>query len=280
MPVPSPRLPVAAGIGLRSPHVAGVLRERPGVAWFEVHSENHYVDGGPALSTLLRLRADYPVSLHGVGMSLGSADPLDRSHVAKLRRLVARTDPALVSEHLCWSGIGGRHLNDLLPLPSTEEALAHVCSRIAAVQDLLGRRIAVENVSSYIAFPEAEMPEWEFVAAAVRRTGCQLLLDVNNIHVNAVNHGFDADAYVAAMPADAIAEIHLAGFDANGAFLIDTHGAPVAPEVWALYERTIARIGPRPTLIEWDTVIPPFAVLQCEAAKAQAILEACNAVPA
>ncbi|HEX6137767.1 MAG TPA: DUF692 domain-containing protein [Casimicrobiaceae bacterium] len=280
MSVSSPPLPVAAGIGLRSPHVAGVLRERPAVAWFEVHSENYYVDGGPALSALLRIRADHPLSLHGVGMSLGSVDPLDRAHVAKLRRLIARAEPSLVSEHLCWSGIDRRHFNDLLPLPPTGEALAHVCSRIAAIQDLLGRTIAVENVSSYIAFAEAEMPEWEFVAAVVQRTGCQLLLDVNNIHVNAVNHGFDADAYVAAMPAEAIAEIHLAGFDARGPFLIDTHGAPVAPAVWALYERTIARIGPRPALIEWDTAIPPFAVLQHEAAKAQAILEAHDAIAA
>ena len=168
----------------------------------------------------------------------------------------------LVSEHLCWSGVGGRHLNDLLPLPYTEEALAHVCARIAEVQDALGRELLVENVSSYLAFADATIPEWEFVAAVAQRTGCKLLLDVNNIYVNAVNHGFDADAYLAAMPADAVAEIHLAGFDASGPCLIDTHGAPVAPEVWALYRRAIDRFGPRPTLIEWDTDIPPFATLR------------------
>ena len=269
-----------AGIGLRAPHVAEVRATRPRVGWFEVHSENYFVDGGPALASLAAIRADYPLSLHGVGLSLGSTDPLDRGHLARLARLIARVEPALVSEHLCWSGVGGRHFNDLLPLPYTEEALAHVCDRVDAVQEALGRELLVENVSSYLAFAASTIPEWEFVAAVARRTGCRLLLDVNNIHVNAVNHGFDADAYVAAMPADAVAEIHLAGFDASGPCLIDTHGAPVAPEVWALYRRTIDRLGPRPTLIEWDTDIPAFAVLQREAATAQAILEARDAVAA
>ena len=272
-------VPLAAGIGLRAPHVREVLAARPPVAWFEVHSENYYAAGGPALAALDRIRADYPLSLHGVGLSLGSSDPLDRAHIAKLRRLIARTEPALVSEHLCWSGVGGRHFNDLLPLPYTEEALAHVCARVGQVQDLLGRELLVENVSSYLAFADATIPEWEFVATLARRTGCKLLLDVNNIYVNAVNHGFDADAYVAAMPPAAVAEIHLAGFDASGPCLIDTHGAPVAADVWALYARTIALIGARPTLIEWDTDIPAFAVLQREAATAQAILATHDAVP-
>jgi hypothetical protein len=279
--VPAHRpLPVAAGIGLRAPHVAHVLATRPAVAWFEVHSENYFADGGPALAALDRIRADYPLSLHGVGMSLGSADPLDATHLAKLRRLIARVEPAAVSEHLCWSGIGGRHLNDLLPLPYTDEALDHVCTRVAQVQDALGRELLVENVSSYLAFADATIPEWEFVAAVARRTGCRLLCDVNNIHVNAMNHGFDADAYLAALPPAAIGEIHLAGFDASGPCLIDTHGAPVAPEVWALYARAIARFGPLPTLIEWDTDIPAFAVLEREAATAQSVLEARDAVAA
>jgi len=269
-----------AGIGLRAPHVRQVLSERPAVPWLEVHSENYYVDGGPALAALLRLRTDYPLSLHGVGMSLGGADPLDRAHLSKLARLIERTEPALVSEHLCWSGIGGRHLNDLLPLPYTDEALAHVASRVAEVQDFLGREILVENVSSYLAFADATIPEWEFVAAVARRTGCKLLCDVNNIYVNAMNHGFDADAYLAALPRDAIAEIHLAGFDASGPCLIDTHGAPVAPDVWALYRRAIARFGPVPTLIEWDTDIPPLATLLAEAATAQSILETPDALAA
>jgi uncharacterized protein len=273
-------LPVAAGVGLRAPHVGQVLAERPRVAWFEVHSENYYTEGGPALAALDRIRADYPLSLHGVGMSLGSSDPLDAAHLAKLRRLVARVEPAAVSEHLCWSGIGGRHLNDLLPLPYTEEALDHVCTRVTQVQDALGRELLVENVSSYLAFADATIPEWEFVAAVATRTGCKLLCDVNNIHVNAVNHGFDADAYLAALPGAAIAEIHLAGFDASGPCLIDTHGAPVAPDVWALYARAIARFGPQPTLIEWDTDIPAFAILQREAGTAQSIMEARDAVAA
>jgi hypothetical protein len=269
-----------AGIGLRAPHVAEVRATRPRVGWFEVHSENYFVDGGPALASLAAIRADYPLSLHGVGLSLGSTDPLDRGHLARLARLIARVEPALVSEHLCWSGVGGRHFNDLLPLPYTEEALAHVCDRVDAVQEALGRELLIENVSSYLAFAASTIPEWEFVAAVARRTGCRLLLDVNNIHVNAVNHGFDADAYVAAIPADAVAEIHLAGFDASGPCLIDSHGAPVAPEVWALYRRTIGRIGARPTLIEWDTDIPSFAALQREAATAQAMLGECDAVAA
>jgi uncharacterized protein len=268
------------GIGLRTPHVRPMQDERPAIGWLEVHSENYYVDGGPGLAALLRLRSDYPLSLHGVGMSLGSTDPLDRAHLAKLRRLIERTEPALVSEHLCWSGVGGRALNDLLPLPYTEEALAHVCSRVAEAQEALGRELLVENVSTYLAFADATIPEWEFVAAVARRTGCKLLCDVNNIYVNSMNHGFDADAYLAALPAEAIAEIHLAGFDASGPCLVDTHGARVAPEVWALYGRALARFGAVPTLIEWDVDIPPFATLLAEAAKAQSMLEMHDALAA
>jgi hypothetical protein len=271
MPTPLPGLPIAAGVGLRAPHVREVLATRPSVAWFEVHSENYFADGGTALAALDRIRADYPVSLHGVGLSLGSTDPLDRDHIAKLKRLAARIEPGLVSEHLCWSGAGGRHFNDLLPLPYTDEALDHVCARVARVQDLLGREIAIENVSAYVAFAGASIPEWEFVAAVVRRTGCRLLLDVNNVYVNAVNFGFDADVYIAAMPAAAIAELHLAGFDARGACLVDTHGARVAPPVWDLYARTLARLGPSPTLVEWDTDIPALDVLLDECERARAI---------
>ena len=277
---PSTAPPTGCGIGLRTPHVRQVLSERPAVPWLEVHSENYYVDGGSALAALTRIRADYPLSLHGVGMSLGGADPLDRAHLAKLARLIERTEPALVSEHLCWSGTGGRHLNDLLPLPYTDEALAHVCARVAEVQDHLGREILVENVSTYLAFTDATIPEWEFVAAVARRTGCKLLCDVNNIYVNAMNHGFDADAYLSSLPREAIAEIHLAGFDASGPCLIDTHGAPVAPDVWALYRRAIGRFGPVPTLIEWDTDIPPLATLLAEATTAQTILETPDALAA
>jgi len=273
-------LPIAAGIGLRAPHVGLVLAQRPKVPWLEFHSENYFADGGPALANLDRIRADYPLSMHGVGLSLGSTDPLDVTHLAKLKRLADRIEPSRVSEHLCWSSVNGRHYNDLLPLPYTDEALDHVCRRVEAVQDYLGREILVENVSSYVAFPESTLTEGAFVAAVAVRTGCKLLVDVNNIYVNARNHGIDADAYLAAIPPAAVAEIHLAGFDASGPCLIDTHGAPVAPEVWLLYERALARFGPVATLIEWDTDIPDFAVLQREAATAQSYLEARDAVAA
>jgi uncharacterized protein (UPF0276 family) len=273
-------LPPAAGIGLRAPHVAQVLSSRPRVAWFEVHSENYFASGGAAIAALERIRTDYEVALHGVGLSLGSTDPLDEGHLKKLERLIARIDPPLISEHLCWSGVGGRHLNDLLPLPYTDEALSHFCVRVDAVQQRLGREIAVENVSSYLAFAEATIPEWEFVAEVARRTGCKLLVDVNNIYVNAVNFGFDAERYLDAIPANAVAEIHLAGHDASGHCLIDTHGARVAAPVWALYRRAVERFGPRPTLIEWDTDIPGFSVLEEEAAIATTFLEARDALAA
>jgi uncharacterized protein (UPF0276 family) len=265
-------LPVAAGIGLRAPHVRDVLEHKPAVSWFEVHSENYFADGGPVLAALDRIRADYPIAMHGVGLSLGSADPLDREHLRKLVRLAARIAPAAVSEHLCWSGIGGRHFNDLLPLPYTEDALDHVCARVQEVQEALRRAILVENVSSYYAFPESSMPEYAFVAEVATRTGCRLLVDVNNIYVNARNHGLDPQAYLAAIPRESVAEIHLAGFDDSGLVVIDTHGAPVAPEVWSLYAAAIERFGAVPTLVEWDTDIPGLSVLLEEAAKAQRMM--------
>jgi uncharacterized protein (UPF0276 family) len=265
-------LPLAAGIGLRAPHVREVLERKPAVPWFEIHSENYFADGGPALAALSRIRADYPVAMHGVGLSLGSADPLDREHLRKLARLADRIEPAAISEHLCWSGVDGRHFNELLPLPYTEEALDLVCARVDEVQEALGRAILVENVSSYYAFPESTIAECDFVASVAVRTGCKLLLDVNNICVNARNHGIDALAYLDAIAPASVAEIHLAGYDDSGPVVIDTHGAPVAPEVWSLYGRALARFGALPTLIEWDTDIPPFEVLQREAATAQDML--------
>ena len=270
-----------AGIGLRAPHYAEILRRRPALDFLEVHSENFFAPGGAALAWLERFRSAYPLSLHGVGLSLGSSDPLDARHLDRLAALAARVEPQLVSEHLCWSSHGGRHANDLLPLPYTAEALDHVCSRIAAVQDRLRRRILVENVSTYVAFDESAMPEWEFVAEVARRSGCALLLDVNNIHVNAANHGFDAHRYLAAIDPATVGEIHLAGHERCGALLVDTHGAPVADAVWRLYEEALARFGPRPTLVEWDTDIPALDVLLAEAGKARAIAararEACAA---
>jgi uncharacterized protein (UPF0276 family) len=251
-----------------------MLATRPALPFLEVHSENFFGEGGQPLRYLARFRQDYPISTHGVGLSLGSTDPLDPTHLHRLKRLVEMVDPILVSEHLCWVGAGGRFLNDLLPIPYTEESLDHVVRRVEQVQDYLGRRILVENVSSYLEFTASSIPEWEFVAEVSRRAGCGILLDVNNIHVNACNHGFDARTFIDAMPPAAVGEIHLAGFEDTGRMLIDTHGAPVCDEVWALYAYALARTGVVPTLIEWDTDIPPLEVLLGEARKADACLAA------
>ena len=264
--------PSRAGIGLRTPHFEALAETRPPLSFLEVHSENYFAEGGPALAWLERFRADYPVSLHGVGMSLGSADPLDRRHLESLARLVRRIEPALVSEHLCWSSIGGRHLNELLPLPYSEEALAHVVSRVAQAQEFLGRRILVENVSAYVRFAESTMAEGAFVAEVARCTGCGVLLDVNNAWVNAMNHGTDALEFLAAFDASMVGEIHLAGPERTGDGWIDTHGAPVRADVWDLYAQTVGRLGRTPTLIEWDTNIPPLETLLGEARQADRIL--------
>jgi len=264
--------PARAGIGLRTPHFEALAALRPPLSFIEVHSENYFADGGPALAWLERFRADYAVSLHGVGMSLGSADSLDRGHLARLARLAGRIEPALVSEHLCWSSVGGVHLGELLPLPCTEEALAHVCDRVSAVQEALGRRILVENVSAYVRFAASTIPEGEFVAEVARRTGCGVLLDLNNAWVNAVNHDTDVRAFLEAIDPASVGEIHLAGYEATPDGLVDTHGAPVCAEVWALYEETIGRLGPVPTLVEWDTDIPALEALLAEAGRADAIL--------
>ena len=218
--------------------------------------------------------------LHGVSLNLGSADPLDRAYLDRLDALARRIDAAWVSDHLCWTGIDGQQLHDLLPLPLTDEAVRHVAQRIARVQDRLGRRIAVENVSSYLSFRADRLPEWEFLAAVAEEADCGILLDVNNVFVSAHNHGFDAERYLAAMPERAIAEIHLAGFEATDACLVDTHGARIAADVWTLYQKTIARVGPRPTLIEWDVDLPEFAVLEAEAATAARILSDFHAIAA
>jgi len=273
-------VPARAGIGLRAQHYTDVLETRPGIAWLEVHSENYFGAGGQPHYFLEQFRARYPLSLHGVGLSLGSTDALDYAHLGKLKTLIARYQPGLVSEHLCWGSVGGRHLNDLLPLPYTEEALCHVCERICWTQDFLGRQILIENVSSYIQFAQSTIPEWEFVAAVARATGCGILLDVNNLYVNAVNHKFDPLRYLEAIPVETVQEIHLAGFDSNGECLVDTHGKPVCDAVWALYREALERFGKIPTLIEWDTDIPELSVLLEEARKADAILEENRALPA
>lgn len=272
----------AAGIGLRAPHYREMLARRPPLAFLEVHSENYFGAGGPPHHYLEQLRRDYPVSLHGVGLSLGSGDPLDLTHLAKLKQLADRYQPALVSDHLCWTSVDGTHAHDLLPLPFTRGMAHHVAARIRQAQDVLGRRILVENASAYVVYAESEMSEWEFVYEVIEAADCLLLLDVNNVYVNAVNHGFDARDYLDAMPSERVAEIHLAGFDTDerAQCLVDTHGKPVHTPVWALYRETVRRIGPRPTLIEWDADIPPLDVLLDEAAKANAILEQTDALAA
>jgi uncharacterized protein (UPF0276 family) len=267
-----PGAPAGVGIGLRAPHYAALLERRPALGFVEVHSENFFCAGGVPLAWLERFREAYALSFHGVGLSLGSADPLDARHLAKLAALVGRFEPAIVSEHLCWSSIGGRHANDLLPLPQTEEALALAVTRIDEVQERLGRTILVENVSSYLAFPHSTIPEWEFVAEVARRSGCGVLLDVNNIWVNASNHGFDARRYLDAIVPASVGEIHLAGHERIGDRLVDTHGTRVSDEVWALYADAVARLGACPTLVEWDSDIPALDVLLDEARIAGAAL--------
>ena len=270
-------IPARAGVGLRFRHHREVLEARPAAAWFEVHTEN-YLGGGSAPACLDAIRRDYPVSLHGTGLSLGSAEGLDPAHLARVRELVERAGPGLVSEHLSFSVAAGNYLADLLPLPLTEEALGIVCRNVAQVQDHLNRRILVENPSTYLQFRHSIIPEWEFLAQVAKRTGCGILCDVNNIYVSACNHGWRASAYLAALPPEAVGEIHLAGhslrrLDDARTLLIDDHGSRVTPEVWALYAEALARFGPVPTLIEWDTDVPPMAVLLEEAAHAAALIE-------
>lgn len=274
--VTDPRsMPARAGIGLRAEHHAEVLRNLPDVGWLEVHSENHFAPAGAAHSALDAIRAHYPISLHGVGLSLGATDPLDREHLAQLRQTIARYEPRLVSEHLCWGVAGGRHTNDLLPLPYTREALRHVVSRVTEVQENLGRRILIENVSSYVAFRDSQMAEWDFLAALAREAGCGILLDVNNIYVSSRNHDFDARHYLAAMPPGSIEEIHLAGHSTRmldgHELLVDTHDARVCGDVWKLYADTVAQFGRVPALIEWDTDLPGLEVLVDEAHRADRI---------
>jgi uncharacterized protein (UPF0276 family) len=269
--------PARAGIGLRAPHVDEILATRPDLGWLEVHAEN-YMGGGPALARLEALRQDYPVSLHGVGLSLGSAEGLNLEHLARLHALADRLAPCLVSEHLAWSVSGGVYLNHLLPLPWTDAALIVVSDNVRRAQDRLGRRLLVENPSSYLRFLDSPIPEAEFVAELTRRTGCGVLCDVNNLVVSAANVGLEPLAYLDALPADAVDEIHLAGHaenDADGVtVLIDDHGSRVRPAVWDLYEAALARFGSVPTLIEWDTDLPALAVLQEEAAAAERRLAA------
>jgi uncharacterized protein (UPF0276 family) len=267
-----------AGIGLRHSHVADLIdRPPPGLDWVEVHTENYMVDGGPRLRQLELIRERYALSFHGVGLSLGSADPPDPEHLARIRRLADRFAPALLSEHIAWSIEGGHYLNDLFPIPYTEEALAVVARNVAIAQDALRRPLMVENPSSYLRFVDSTMPECEFVAEIARRAGCGILLDVNNIHVSAHNHGFAVGDWLETIPGAVIGEFHLAGHarcEIEGeSILIDDHASRVNEAVWQLFDRTLARYGPRPTLIEWDNGIPPLGVLLDERSNAQRRLE-------
>lgn len=278
MPYPARTVPAAAGIGLRFQHHEAVLEMRPAIAWLEVHTEN-YLGGGPSARTLDAVRRDYPLSLHGVGLSLGSADGVAGEHLVAVRRAIERFEPGLVSEHLSWSASGGRHLPDLLPLPMTQEALAVMVRHVDEVQAALGRRILIENPSSYIQYAHSTIPEWEFLSVLARRTGCGILCDVNNVFVSASNHGWDAHAYLRALPADSVGEIHLAGHSlhelSTGAILrIDDHGSRVAGDVWRLYEAALALFGAVPTLVEWDNNVPALDVLLTEAQLAGNRMEA------
>ena len=272
------RIPARAGVGLKADHYATILETRPDIGWFEVHPENYMGDGGPPHRYLTAIREKYPLSLHGVGLSIGTAGALDGVHLARLKRLVERYQPGQFSEHLAWSTHDEGFYNDLLPLPYTDETLATVCEHIDNVQTVVGRRMLLENPATYVVFEESTYDEIDFLSEIVRRTGCGLLLDVNNVYVSCTNHNRDAEDYIDRFPIEYVGEIHLAGHaedadDVGGRLLIDTHDRHVVDDVWRLYERVIARKGPCPTLVEWDNDIPDWPVLFAEAAAAEAILQ-------
>lgn len=258
------------GVGLRTKHFTQFLARPAPVDWVEAVSENFMAAGGRPLSVLEKVRRDVPVALHGVSLSIGGTDPLSPRYLDELEALVARIQPVIVSDHLCWGAHGGRYVHDLLPLPYTEEALAHVARRVGQVQERLGRQILLENVSSYLTFNDSAMTEWDFLAEIARRADCGILLDVNNIYVSARNHAFDPRAYLAGIPADRVGQIHLAGHRDEGTHLFDTHDRRVCADVWELYEEAIARLGTVSTLIEWDENIPALPTLLAESKKARA----------
>ncbi len=259
------------GLGLRVDHYEAILADRPPVDWFEVLTENYLVPGGKPLSYLMRFRERYPLVMHGVSLSIGSTASLDLEYLRQVKALAQRLEPAWISDHLCWTGVAGRNMHDLLPLPYTEEALAHVVARIRQVQDVLGRRILMENVSSYVGFSQSQLTEWDFLREVAVRADCLILLDVNNIYVSSVNHEFDALTYLAAMPAERVQQIHLAGHENHGDYLIDTHDHPVPDPVWQLYAAALRHCGPVATMIERDDNIPPLAELVAELEQARAL---------
>jgi uncharacterized protein (UPF0276 family) len=260
------------GLGLRPQHYEALLGEHRGrIGWLEALTDNYLIPGGRPLHFLDQLRAHYPVVLHGVSLSIGSTDPLDLDYVRSVKALAARVEPAWVSDHLCWTGVGGVNLHDLMPLPFTEETVRHVVSRVHAVQDLLGRQLVLENVSTYVSFAADEMTEWEFLREIAQRADCKLLLDVNNVYVSSVNHGFDPLSYVRGVPVERVQQFHLAGHSNQGEYLIDTHDEPVCEEVWALYAAAVARFGSVSTMIERDDKIPDLPVLLAELDRARSI---------
>jgi uncharacterized protein (UPF0276 family) len=261
------------GLGLRVDHYDAILSAAPRIDWFEALTENYLVPGGKPLHNLARIRERYPIVLHGVSLSIGSTASLDLGYLAQLKALAARFEPAWISDHLCWTGVAGRNVHDLLPLPYTEEALKHVVGRVRAVQDLLGRRILLENVSSYVTFRDSPMTEWDFLRAVAEESDCLLLLDVNNIYVSSVNHGFDPHEFIDAIPADRVQQIHLAGHENNGDYLIDTHDQAVPDPVWDLYAAAVRRCGNVSTMIERDANIPPLGELERELAAARKLSE-------
>jgi uncharacterized protein len=263
--------PLGFGLGLRAQHYREILDSAPAIDWFEVISENYMIPGGNPLRMLDQIAERYPVVMHGVSLSIASTQDLDMEYLGQLKALARRVNPKWVSDHLCWTGVHGHNLHDLLPVPYTEEALAHVVDRISRVQDFLGRRIAIENVSSYIEFAHSEMQEWEFVAEMARRADCWLLLDVNNVFVSGFNHRFDMAGFIGAIPVERVVQFHLAGHSEANTHLIDTHDEPVRAEVWELYARALERFGPVSTMIERDDKIPPLAELVAELDQARAI---------
>src|ERR1700681_860181 len=262
------------GLGLRVDHYETIFNERPAVDWFEALTENYLVPGGKPLHHLTRIREHYPMVMHGVSMSIGSAAPLDRTYLEQVKALAQRVEPAWISDHLCWTGVAGKNLHDLMPLPYTDEALKHVASRVRTVQDILGRRILLENVSSYVSFRDSRLSEWDFLRTVAEEADCLILLDVNNIYVSSINHEFDPHDYLAAIPIERVQQMHLAGHQNHGDYLIDTHDYPVPDPVWALYADAVRRFGAVSTMIERDANIPPLGELQAGLAPARRVSDA------
>ncbi len=265
--------PNGVGVGLRSCHYSHIEAENPDIPWFEILSDNYLCEGGLSLYHLEKICASYPITLHGVGMSLGSTTPLCQNYLSKLKALIKRVKPLLISDHLCWTSLGNQHFHELLPLPYTDEAITHVANRIRIVQDFLEQRIMIENISSYLSFKQSRLFEWEFLQAVAEEADCLILLDINNIYVNAKNNNFNPYDYLDGLSKDRIAQFHLAGFEDHGTYLFDTHSAPMCSEVLDLFVAALERFGPVPAIFEWDKQIPAFEQLQQEARVAQKLMD-------